>query len=292
MYVSIPLVTVFGNAPLKRVTHIGLHGWRNLDKDEIIELLDRPTGLRSLRLRHLSLVTGKWMDILQHIRLNYKGVNKWVSLRGVTYPQVIGQNMGGLHFTGIPNPLAQNSNEVDFEDSDIDEDSTTDTEGSLTDNDGESTESASQSGANDSEEEQADLSNLGSSNMDDDSEQSSDDDDATEDSESSRHIYQGGHHIEESEDSGNESEMEPLQNVAMDDDTKKETTSKSDSQGSARLPSRLANNVHGCQCIEGYTWEDLEDNGVTVDPSQWRKWQEWVVKRCPIHDRVASNISS
>lgn len=292
MYVSIPLVTVFGNAPLKRVTHIGLHGWRNLEKDEIIELLDRPTGLRSLRLRHLSLVSGKWMDILQHIRLNYKGVNKWVSLRGVTYPQVNGQNMGGLHFTGAPNPFAQNSDEVDFEDSDIDEDSTSDTEESHTDHDDEYTESASESASNISEEEQVNLADLGSSNADDDSEQSSDNDDATEDSESSRHIYQGGHHNEETEDSGNESEMEPLQNVAMEDDTKKGTTSTVENSDSARLPSRLANTVHGCQCVEGYTWEDLEDNGVTVDASQWRKWQDWVVKRCPIHDRAASNVPS
>jgi hypothetical protein len=282
---------VFGDASLKRLTHIGLHGWRNLDKDELLELLDRPSELRSLRLRHLSLVAGKWKDILQHIRLDFDRRLDFISLRGVTYSPVAAHAITGGQLIGAPIPMSQGSDEVDFEDSNTDENSSPLSQQNMSDSE-ESSESTSNAVAEnlDGFVNEPHLNDL---NSDDNSEQSlSSSDDETEDFEEPSHIYYSGHLNEGIEDSGNESEMDPIQDVTIEDSTAQANSPSFGTSTTARLPYRPSRTTIGCQCVEGYAWEDLEDNGVTVDRSQWRMWERWVVNRCPVCDHIAVNNSS
>ncbi|KAE9366976.1 hypothetical protein N431DRAFT_81548 [Stipitochalara longipes BDJ] len=39
-----------------------------------------------------------------------------------------------------------------------------------------------------------------------------------------------------------------------------------------------------CECANGFGWDDLIDDGRVVTKEQWQKWQQWVVKYCPLHD--------
>jgi hypothetical protein len=39
-----------------------------------------------------------------------------------------------------------------------------------------------------------------------------------------------------------------------------------------------------CECANGFSWKDLDDNGIGVTKGQWQKWQQWVTKYCPLHD--------
>jgi len=39
-----------------------------------------------------------------------------------------------------------------------------------------------------------------------------------------------------------------------------------------------------CECVNGFGWDALIDDGRVVTKEQWQKWQQWVVKYCPLHD--------
>jgi hypothetical protein len=39
-----------------------------------------------------------------------------------------------------------------------------------------------------------------------------------------------------------------------------------------------------CDCQNGYGWNDLDDDGITVTKSQWKRWEKWVVKPCQLCD--------
>ena len=49
-----------------------------------------------------------------------------------------------------------------------------------------------------------------------------------------------------------------------------------------------------CECSNGYSLGDLSlgdsrDNGIgDIQKSQWKRWERWVIKRCPFHDGPAS----
>lgn len=35
-----------------------------------------------------------------------------------------------------------------------------------------------------------------------------------------------------------------------------------------------------CDCQNGYGWGDLDDDGIAVTRTQWKRWEEWAVKPC------------
>jgi len=39
-----------------------------------------------------------------------------------------------------------------------------------------------------------------------------------------------------------------------------------------------------CGCENGYGWDDLDDDGITVTRSQWKRWEKWAEKHCPLCD--------
>ena len=42
-----------------------------------------------------------------------------------------------------------------------------------------------------------------------------------------------------------------------------------------------------CECGD-YGIEKLKDEGIRVSKSQWKYWEEWVIKRCALHDKQVS----
>ncbi|KUJ18735.1 uncharacterized protein LY89DRAFT_732284 [Mollisia scopiformis] len=247
---SAPLRLLLHEVRFRELKHIGLHMW-TLDSDELIELLRRHQGLRSIRLRHISLKQSldekNWTKVLQFIRSTFPNL-KWISLRGIGYnlnTSATTHPMGGLNFAPAfqPHPLTGNN--------DSDNDSV--------------------------------LSNFATNEIgesDEDETTSQQHEDSDHESASDQHDTDGPGETEADDNhDDNDSDLEEEHH-----DLSFEHGFTAEESLLANYPPRTESETSlQCECWE-YGWDLLDDDGVSVTEDQWRKWQKWVEKSCAIHD--------
>lgn len=257
---SAPLSLLFHNVRFRWLVHLGLHMW-DLDSDELIELLRRHRNtLRSIRLRHISLKQElnekNWEKVLRFIRGSFPNL-KWISLRGISYdPQASATThaMGGLHFAPAlqPHPLQLDS-DTDS-DSGISNWSPNGTDGNHEAETGADHESSDpESATNDDDTDELESSEAGSINDDDE----------------------------------NDSDLEEEHHdLSFEPSLSADNTLLANSLLQPEPERVTYNNTRGlhCECGNGYGWDDLDDNGVSVTREQWKKWEIWVKKSCSRHD--------
>lgn len=110
------------------------------------------------------------------------------------------------------------------------------------------------------------------------------------------------HYDDETEESDDESD-DNADNDDHDSDvgqTEQDVTESATLHPSISEPERLndkprrraSSTIPRCDCDNGNGWLDLDDNGIRVEKEQWKRWQEWVIKRCPTHDVPAATAQS
>lgn len=258
-----PLETVFHQITMPKLKHIGLHCW-NLESDEIIDLLERhKKSLRSVRLRNITLRSGRWKEVLEYIRLNL-GLRfnpprlKWISLNGVGYNTgLLGPihplNVAGMQFAPAPigNPLYNTAgSETDSDDIDSDDFSSSN-EGTLSSPD--------------------DNSDARSAGTHERSHPSSEDEQHHPDSD------EGSEHAHEHENEPEHDEFDHESDVAEFHGV------NIGNEPSSPIYQHDYSNSN-CECGVGFAFSDLYEDGVIVTREQWKKWQQWCCKPCVWHD--------
>ncbi|KAF4630685.1 hypothetical protein G7Y89_g7462 [Cudoniella acicularis] len=255
--VSVPLETVFHHLVWKKLTYIGFHAWCLTD-DEVIRFLLRHPKLKGLRMRYVLLRHGsRWDRVLKVIRRELTEL-KWVSLLGIGYATE--PILGGMAFAPPPNGQR---NYID-NDSDFDSDMHWDDDSHADESSSEGQEPSDGDDAQDEDDEDNGDGDEGHIENDENGEgdegdvsDDGDDDSSDEDEEDENHGTGEAPHTPYPSD------------AAMDRST---------------LPH--PENISTCNCYNGngLAWEDLDDNGITVERRQWKRWEQWAIRRCRIHD--------
>lgn len=309
--ISVPLESVFHDVVWRNLSYIGFSRW-SLPSDEIFYFIRRhKDSLRSVRFREVRLTEGNWIDIVKFLRLELQ--LNWVSFRQVGYEPMIG---GGLvPETGFGGGFGVLRRPPE-DDSDTSSSVSSDDIGDHAGTGNEAARSSDEEEASSSENDEAERSHVdvlpseeSVGNMGSDSDENS-----TANDESEAHggayndhatvedtgLHSGGltlsenrpasmadgdvsagssvdiHHDDHGEDrsgSATGDSEDGANELALDDQTMVQHSSATDP------PAR------GCECENGYGWDDLQDDdGLDPSKAQWKMWERWGVRPCPVHD--------
>jgi len=283
--VSVPILTLFHDVEWEKLSYLGLHSWE-LDGYELSNLLLRYRHIKYLRLRYIRLRRGSWSRVLKTIRLNIS--LHWISLRGISY------HGASPHVMGLEPALGHGP-----EDSDDESDSVSWT-GSESEESSDDEENSSEEGETDSDSQHDQ-----SLDRDDEDNDSEDRDDNEEDgSDDDESILGHGMHIGYNIFSHHRLRMlTSHRSLPSTIETTMPASPAIATSGSSNINNTNHNtlpyrHVHRpsqpgqCCCFIGYAWDKLDDNRVTVQEAQWKKWQRWVLKPCRLHDGEAASLES
>ncbi|KAH7327199.1 hypothetical protein BKA65DRAFT_64045 [Rhexocercosporidium sp. MPI-PUGE-AT-0058] len=251
--ISVPLKAIFHGSHLRNLQHLGLHFWL-LDWEELMDFLaQHQSSIRSLRLRKVILRRTSEEDLKWLKILRFIRMNL-TRLNWISLREV---NYEGA-IPEYPEPIPLPAVGTIYE-------SESDTEESSDD----IGESADETDDEDAQQTPTQLQAMGStqdtSSIDDNSSLSENDDHVAGDEDYESSVVP---EIVEEEEGDIHSDL--------DEDYGKESKSHYTTR---------------CQCGNGFAWDDLVDNGVSVSRKQWKMWQIWTVNRCVMHD-PSSNTSS
>lgn len=264
--VSLPLASIFHKKRFDNLWHIGLHLWE-VDWEELAQMLEHhQRTLKSLRLRSVLLRTTRtetsdlaedsanlnWQKVLGLVRSRL--TLKWISLRNVGYE---GGNAQSFGLQPLPH---HGFMPEDDSESDLDDEADAWSE-SNPESDEESIDAGNDISAHGAASAQDIMSTSGAS---------------------------FGH---DTEDDDTMSEGYDARSIISADDLDDEGSPNSDRNESYQHPAPCRPVAH-CSCAQpGLAWNDLVDNGVTVDRAQWKMWQRWAMKPCSRHDPPVPRIS-
>jgi hypothetical protein len=274
--VSIPFESVFHEVQWQHLRYIGFGAWR-LNSEDIIGFVRRhKTTLKAIRLRGVLLNEGsRWLDVLKVLRLESK--LRWASFRGVGYTAQ--EPLGAVYVPEDEFDYDSDESE-DFPGTDSDIVTSSDEEGEIDDNGGsEGSEQNIESGEEDGGEGHGQEQHHG---YEDDSEASENHEEEwdNEDAHSNTDDDTAGSTVGRD---GSESEWRATINDHVPDDMEQHTDPPPPPPNPGHQPN--------CDCGRGYAWGDLmkyDDNERNPPSDMWKWWQDWVIKRCPLHDPAAS----
>jgi hypothetical protein len=274
--VSIPFESVFHEVQWQHLRYIGFGAWR-LNSEDIIGFVRRhKTTLKAIRLRGVLLNEGsRWLDVLKVLRLESK--LRWASFRGVGYTAQ--EPLVELYVPEDEFDYDSDESE-DFPGTDSDIVTSSDEEGEIDDNGGsEGSEQNIESGEEDGGEGHGQEQHHGYEDNSEDSENHEEEWD-NEDAHSNTDDDTAGSTVGRD---GSESEWRATINDHVPDDMEQHTDPPPPPPNPGHQPN--------CDCGRGYAWGDLmkyDDNERNPPSDMWKWWQDWVIKRCPLHDPAAS----
>ncbi|KAH6720762.1 hypothetical protein BKA61DRAFT_240073 [Leptodontidium sp. MPI-SDFR-AT-0119] len=251
--ISVPLESIFHGAHLRNLQHLGLHFWL-LDVEELMDFLaQHQSTIRSLRLRKVVL------------RRTSEDDPKWLKVLRFIRMNLTRLNWISLRDVNYEGAIPDYPEPIPLPAVGTIYDSETDTEVSSDD----IGESADDTDDEDARQTPTQLQAMHSA-----------DDTSSIDGASS--LSENNDHVVGDEDY--ESSVEPEFAEVDEGDIHSDLDEDHGNERKSQYTTR-------CQCGNGFAWDDLVDNGVSVSRKQWKMWQIWTANRCLMHD-PSSNTST